>query len=85
MSYYNEIASKSARYQWAELNREGFTTIEALREALVTFDSGDPSAAIADCEQWNQGSCDTTGQHELDLEDWYGGIEDAIEVRAKCE
>lgn len=85
MSFSNETASKSARRQWAELNTEGFPTLDELRQALVTFDSGDQSAAIADCEDWNQRCCEATGQHELNLDDWYGGIEDAIEERAKFE
>jgi hypothetical protein len=85
MSLSTETAAKSARRQWAELNTEGFPTLDELRQALVTFDSGDKSAAIADCEQWNQECSNATGQHELDLDDWYDGIEDAIEERAKYE
>ena len=85
MFYYNEIASKSARRQWAELNTDGAPTLDELRQALITFDSGDESDAIADCENWNQNCSDANRQHELNLDDWYGGIEDAIEERAKYE
>lgn len=85
MSQNNETSSKSARRQWAELNTEGFPTLDELRQALVTFDSGDKSAAFADCENWNQECSDATGQHDRDLDDWYGGIEDAIEERSKFE
>ena len=85
MSHHNEIASKSARRQWAELNTDGAPTLDELRQALITFDSGDQSDAIADCENWNQDCSDANGQHELDLDDWYGGIEDAIQERAKYE
>lgn len=85
MSQNNETSSKSARRQWAELNTNGAPTLDELRQALITFDSGDESDAIADCENWNQQCSDATGQHELDLGDWYGGIEDAIQERAKYE
>ena len=85
MFYSNQIASKSARRQWAKLNIEGFSTLDELRQALVIFDSGDESEAIADCEDWNKTAHPSVGLPELDLEDWYGGIEDAIEERAKYE
>lgn len=85
MTQNNETSSKSARRQWTELNTNGAPTLDELRQALITFDSGDESDAIADCENWNQGCSDANGQHELDLDDWYGGIEDAIEERAKYE
>lgn len=85
MSYLNETAAKSARRQWAELNVNGAPTVDELRQALVTFDSGDESAAITDCEEWNHWCCEATGHHELDLDDWYGGIEDAIKERARYE
>jgi len=85
MSDFNETSSKSARRQWAELNTNGAPTLDELRQALITFDSGDESDAIADCESWNQYCSDANGQHELDLDDWYGGIEDAIQERAKYE
>lgn len=81
----NETSSKSARRQWAELNTNGAPTLDELRQALITFDSGDESDAIADCENWNQNYSDASGQHELDLDDWYCGIEDAIQERAKYE
>jgi hypothetical protein len=85
MSQNNETSSKSARRQWAELNTNGAPTLDELRKALITFDSGDESDAIADCEHWNHWCCEETGQQEMDLDDWYGGIEDAIEERAKYE
>lgn len=83
MSIFNETAAKSARRQWAEANINGAPSLDELRQALITFDSGDESAAIADCENWNQQCSDAPGQHELDLGDWYCGIEDAIVERAK--
>jgi hypothetical protein len=85
ISNFNETASKSARSQWAELNTKGFPTLDELRHALVTFDSGDKSEATADCENWNRECSAATGQHELDADDWYGGIEDAIQERNRYE
>ena len=83
MSFSSNTETKSSRRQWAELNVEGAPTLEELRQALVAFDAGDASEAIADCEHWNYWCCEATGQHEMDLIDWYRGIEDAIEERAK--
>ena len=86
MPYYLEdTVNKTARRQWAELNVEGAPTTTELRQALVTFDSWDQSVAITDCEEWNHWCCKDNGHHELDLDDWYGGIEDAIAERAKYE
>lgn len=85
MSYSRDAANKSARRQWAELNIKGAPTIDELRQALVTFDSGDESEAIANCQDWNKSAHPSFGIPELDLDDWYGGIEDAIEQRAKYE
>ena len=85
MSFTTETAEKSARRQWAELNTSGAPTLDELRQALVIFDSGDESEAIADCQDWNETAHPSVGLPELDLDDWYGGIEDAIEERAKYE
>lgn len=85
MSYASDTTNKSARHQWTKLNVHGFSEISELRQALVTFDSGDESEAIADCQDWNETAHPSVGLPELDLDDWYGGIEDAIEERAKYE
>ena len=80
---YKTICNKTARRQWAELNTDGFPSTTELRQALADFDSGDESAAVADCEEWNRFCVEGNGIKHLDLDDWYGGIEDAIEEREK--